>query len=212
MSKYFPIVVVLVAIISSVTVALWTGNHFASADTVEITQTADDVSIRILMTLEGEQQGLIKGDVMDSGKEGYIECSSYRHSVITPLDESSGTLIGERQHRPVRITKRIDQATPLLLKAWVTNEKILSLSLEFYRIDASGGEPGEHYFTVRIENGYVAGVTQLSEDAEMGGEAAPPMGGFPIEEVTFVYSKIIWTYILNGNSSDDSWDNDSRAA
>ncbi|MFX0117565.1 MAG: type VI secretion system tube protein TssD [Candidatus Hodarchaeota archaeon] len=202
--KYFPIAVVLIGIISSVALALWTGSYFASADTAETAQVTEDASTRIFMILEGEQQGLIKGDVIDPDKAGYIECSSYRHSLITPREESTGMLIGKRQHKPVKITKSLDSATPLILKALITNE-VINATILFIRTADSGDE---HYFTVILENGYVAGVSQLSEDAEMGGESTSP-SKLPIEEITFVYSKIIWTYILNGNSSDDSWDDNS---
>ena len=143
-------------------------------------------------------------------REGTIECSSFKYSVITPREESTGRLTGRRQHRAVEVTKRIDKSTPLLLKALCENEPVTSASFRFFRPGPGGSGAEEHFYTVLLENGYVAGVSPLSEDETMGGEAAPPM----MEEIAFVFQDITWTYEIGGATHKDSWKGDTgrRAA
>ena len=53
----------------------------------------------------------VHGDVALKGVEGMIECLSYEQEVTTPRDTASGMATGRRQYHPIRITKRIDQAS-----------------------------------------------------------------------------------------------------
>jgi type VI protein secretion system component Hcp len=54
---------------------------------------------------------------------------------------------------------------------------------------------------VLLEKGYISELHQLSEDAIIGGEAAPPM----MEKVSFVFQDITWTYEIGGATHKDSW-------
>lgn len=134
-------------------------------------------------------------------RDATIECSSYAYELTTPREEASGQLTGKRQHRPVKITKRIDKSTPLLLKALCQNEPVGKAEFMFFRpaVDSAGAE--EKFMTVVLEKGYVASVKQLSEDAIMAGEKAPPM----MEEISFVFQDITWTYEIGGATHKDSW-------
>ena len=134
-------------------------------------------------------------------REGTIECSSFTYELTTPREEASGQLTGKRQHRPIRITKRIDKSTPLLLKALCQNEPVTSGEFMHFRPSPGGSGAEEKFYTVLIENGYVGSVKQLSEDAIMAGEKAPPM----MEEVSFVFQDITWTYEIGGATHKDSW-------
>jgi type VI secretion system secreted protein Hcp len=130
-----------------------------------------------------------------------IECSSFKYSLVTPREEATAMLTGKRQHKPVKITKRIDQTTPLLLKALCNNEPVNEALFMFYRPSVTGAGVEEKYFTVKLENGFVATISQRSEDAITCGEAAPPM----MEEIGFVFQDITWTYEINGATHHDSW-------
>ncbi len=139
-------------------------------------------------------------------REGTIECASFKYSLTTPRKEATGKLTGKRQHRPVEIIKRVDNSTPLLLRALCQNQPVTRAKFRFFRPNPGGSGAEEHFFTVLLEHGYVASVSQLSEDGIMGGEAAPPM----MEEIAFVFQDITWTYEMNGATHKDSWKGNDR--
>jgi type VI secretion system secreted protein Hcp len=157
-------------------------------------------TVHLWLTIDGNY---VEGEssVVSLDRAGTIECSSFRYGVTTPYGRRSGRRTGRRQHEPVKVHKRIDKSTPLLLKALCNHEPVNEAEFRFYRPSPTGSGAEEHFFTVLLENGYISGVRQLSEDAIMGGEAAPPM----MEEVTFVFQDITWTYEPNGATHHDSW-------
>ncbi len=134
-------------------------------------------------------------------RDGTIECSSFDYMLTAPYDEPTGRPTEKRQHEPVVIQKRVDKSTPLLLKALCRNEPVNSAEFMFFRpsLDGSGAE--EKFLTVMLENGYITSVKQVSEDAIIGGEAAPPM----MEKVAFIFETITWTYEIGGATHRDSW-------
>lgn len=132
-------------------------------------------------------------------REGTIECSSFHSGLTAPYDPATILLTARRQHEPVRIYKRIDKSTPLLLKALCRSEPVTSAEFRFFRPAVSGAGAEEHFFTVKLENGRISSVRQVSEDAIMAGEAAPPM----MEEVSFVFQQITWTYEDGGATHSD---------
>lgn len=143
--------------------------------------------------IEGESK------IRSLDREGTIECSSYQYGITTPREHASGAVTGRRQHGPVVIQKHIDKSTPLLLKALCQNELVESAEFMFFRRTRLGKE--ERFFTVMLENGYISGVEQVSEDAIIGGVDAP----HPMEKVEFVFQDITWTYEIGGVTHRDSW-------
>jgi type VI secretion system secreted protein Hcp len=130
-----------------------------------------------------------------------IECSSFHYEVTTPRD-AGGQLTGARQHAPVKIHKRIDKSTPLLLKALCQFEPVNRAEFRFYRTALTRtGETEQHFFTVLLENGFISSVKQVSEDVIMAGAEAPPM----MEEVAFLFQDITWTYEIDGATHKDAW-------
>ena len=59
----------------------------------------------------------------------------------------------------------------------------------------------EHFYTVVLGEGYVSSVRQLSEDVTIAGENDGP----ELEEVSFVFQDITWTYEDGGATHTDSW-------
>lgn len=127
-----------------------------------------------------------------------IECSSFRYGLEIPYDPGSGTPTGRPQHAGVRIEKRIDKSTPLLLKALFNNEPVNRAEFRFFRLDRTRPGEEEHYFTVLLKDGVIAGVTHFNEAPIPGGVEARPM----LEEVVFVSQTITWTDEIRGVSYD----------
>lgn len=119
--------------------------------------------------ITGETQGLIEGDVTQAGREGTIEVRQYSYGVNAPYDPATGLPDGNQQHRPVRLLKRVDQASPLLFHAMTINENLTQVVIEFYRPTQSGAE--ELFYMVTLTNARVVSISpfqsSFSTDPQM---------------------------------------------
>jgi len=171
---------------------LWVG---LSADRADAAQT-----VHLWLTIDGND---IQGEstITSLGREGSIECSAFGENGYTPVNAASGLPSGARQHRPITIIKRVDKASPLLWKAWANHESVSAALFRFYRPAAAGGGQEEHFLSVLLENGYIVGMSTVSQDALVGGTSAPPV----MESITFTFDTITWTYETNGATHTDTW-------
>jgi type VI secretion system secreted protein Hcp len=151
------------------------------------------------LTIVGAKQGAIKGDVTIKGKEGSIALFAFLSQIESPFDQASGLVTGKRQHRPIVIAKPIDQATPKLYRALVTNEALTDVTIEFWRPDAGGTE--RQYFTIKLTNATIVGITFTSPDTQDSTKATE----VPYEEVRLTYQKIAWTWVDGGITAQDAW-------
>ena len=144
----------------------------------------------------------IKGEstVTSQGREDSIECLEVEWSVNTAREAGTGMASGRRQYEPIVIRKRIDKSTPLLAKALVENQVIDGKFL-FYRPNQMGDGTTEQYYTIEIKQGRIASMKQISPSSLNPAESRVP----EIEQVTFVFHTIIWTYTDGGISHEDSW-------
>jgi len=159
-------------------------------------------SVHLELRINGS---VIEGEstIASMDRANTIECSSFRYAITVPQEPGSRIATGRRQHGLVKVHKRIDKSTPLLIKAVCNNELVDQAVFRFYRpwIDGRGTE--QHFYTVELADGYVVGVSQVSEDTIMaGGDLAGPM----MEEVSFNFLRITWTYEDGGIIHSDSWD------
>ena|GEM_PF-192456 len=135
----------------------------------------------------------IEGDVRREKREGQIEVLSFEHSVTTAREAGSGLATGRRQYQPLLVRKRIDKASPLLMKA-LTNNEVAEVSIEFYRPNPTGDGTEELFYTVQLRNARVSSVQMVQEEGQ------PPM-----EEISFVFHTITWTYTNGGVTHEDTW-------
>ncbi len=134
------------------------------------------------------------------GRKDSIECVAYEQGVKTAREAGTGMMTGRRQYDPVRIVKRIDKASPLIMKALTNNETIDGV-FKFFRPNPKGDGTTEQFYTVEIKNGNVASVRDLVNstlDKEL-------VHNPPLEEVTFVFQDIAWTFTNGGVTHQDSW-------
>jgi len=144
-------------------------------------------TVHLFLKLNGED---ILGDSTQTslGRENSIECLQFLHQVKTGRDAASGQTVGKRQHDPITIVKRIDRSSPLLIKGLTKNE-VAEGVLKFYRPKPSNGTT-EQFYTVEFKQGRVSSVKQYVEDVLNPATAERP----PLEEVSFVFTRIVWTY------------------
>jgi type VI secretion system secreted protein Hcp len=134
------------------------------------------------------------------GREGSIECLSFVDSVRTAREKGTALATGRRAYEPLRITKRIDCASPLLAKALCTNE-VIEGTFKFYRPSPNGDGTTQQFFTIEVREGRVASIKRIVEDTLDPASSERP----PLEEITFVYHTIVWTYEESGATHEDSW-------
>ena len=151
------------------------------------------------LELEGETQGKIDGSCDMEGREDTILVYGVKHDIHIPRDPQSGLASGKRIHGPFTIEKEQDKSSPKLYQALVTGEHLSTVTVKWYRIDAAGTE--EHYFTHVLENAIIVSINPLTPTVFMP-ENEPYRH---MEEVSFTYEKIKWTWEPDGIEAEDSW-------
>lgn len=151
------------------------------------------------MKVTGKSQGEIKGDCPQGGdKKDKVLVYNVDHLVEIPKDTHTGLPTGQRIHHPLTITKHKDQATPKLFQACCTGEQC-EVELLFFRIKADGTE--ENYFKIKLEEAIIVNMREYT-----------PMTFLPdnkpyqdMEEVSFTYSKVTWSYTDGNIEYTDNW-------
>jgi len=151
------------------------------------------------MTLTGENQGDILGSCTMAGREDSILIEGFKHEIVIPRDPQTGLPTGKRRHEPMTVTKFFDKSSPLLYQALCTGEQMKDVTLKWYRIAATGKE--EHYFTTVLEDAIIVSIrpfmpNALDKETEQYGH---------MEEVSFTYRRINWTFEEGGLSATDDW-------
>lgn len=157
------------------------------------------MALTAYLAVKGENQGDIKGDCpQDGDKKDKILVYDIKHNVEIPTDTHNGLPTGQRQHKPLVLTKAVDNASPLLYKACCKGERC-EVVLDMYRIKGDGNE--EKYFTVKLKDAVVVKM-----------ERSTPMTFLPenkpyrdMEMVSFTYSSITWTYNDGNIEFNDDW-------
>ncbi len=157
------------------------------------------------LTLTGANQGAIDGDCPQKGREKSILVYAVDHSIEIPRDTHTGLATGQRIHHPLTITKHKDQASPKLFQACCTGEHLTAWSLKYFRINDKGQE--EHYFTIKLSDAIIVNMREYTPLTFL--DANKPYKD--MEEVSFSYSKISWTYEPAGIESEDNWKAPSAA-
>ena len=144
----------------------------------------------------------IKGESTQTslGRGDSIECTYYEQGVITAREAGSGMATGRRQYQPLLIRKRIDKSSPLIAKALVENQKIEG-NFKFFRPNPTGDGTTEQFYSVGLKDGRVASMRQYLPDTIVPASSTEP----PMEEITFVFHTISWTFTKGGVTHEDTW-------
>jgi type VI secretion system secreted protein Hcp len=134
------------------------------------------------------------------GRDKSIECIYYEQLIDCPYDRSTGVATSRHTHRPIKIRKRIDRASPLLFAALTGRQEIEGRFL-FYRPNPAGDGTTQQFYTVEIRSGRITGIRQYVPDMTVHETSAE----HPLEEVEFTFSDIIWTWVDGGVMANDSW-------
>ena len=146
----------------------------------------------------------IKGESTQTslGRENSIECLYFEQAVKTAREAGSGMASGRRQYEPLLIRKRIDKSSPLIAKALVENQ-VIEGTFKFFRPNPTGDGTTQQFFTVEVQRGRVASQKLYVPDTIVPATSTEP----PLEEVSFVFHTITWTFEDGGVTHTDTWDN-----
>ncbi len=163
------------------------------------------MALNIHVWIRGTTQGEIRGDstVTSMNREGTIEAFALEHTVMVPT-EASGMATGRRSYSPIKITKSIDRSSPLLQQALCNNEE-LEVTIRFYRPSPSGDGTTQQFYTIQLSQSRISSIkTILPNTLNESTANAPPM-----EEVSFVFGTITWTFEEGGITHEDTWSTES---
>jgi type VI secretion system secreted protein Hcp len=159
------------------------------------------MALNAYLKLKGQKQGNIKGGVIAKGHSGEIAVIAMSHGIVSPRDPQSGLPTGKRMHKPLVITKELDQSTPLLMYALVNNENITSFTLNFYEPNVQGMTT--NYYRIELVNANIASIETRMDNIAIH----PDLEKYePFEEVAFTYQKITVTYVVGGITASDDWE------
>lgn len=175
------------------------------------------MALNAYLKLKGTKQGDIKGSVTQKDRIGKIMVIAVSHDVVSPRDPASGLPTGKRQHKPLVITKELDQSSPLLYNSLVNNENITEWELQFWspvQLDptrsAHAGASGTEFqhFTIKLTNANIASI-----GFRMLNNKNPDLMRYAeYEEIAFTYQKIEWTWMKGGIMAMDDWEDPGKGA
>jgi len=129
----------------------------------------------------------IPGESTDAKHPDWIEVLSYRWGVGQPGSgsrSSGGARSAERcDHQDFSIVKTVDKATAMLFRACCGGEHIPAIKIELCRATGDKQKYMEYVLSDVIVSGFLPG------GAAKGGET------LPLEDVSFNYGRIEWTYV-----------------
>ena len=118
-------------------------------------QAADEFFVAI----NGAKQGLFHGESAQKGHERQIPGLKYDYSATLPTsNQGGGGGTGKLRHTPVVFEKEWGAATTQIYQALVTNERLKSVTFEFFSADPEGLE--RPAFRVTLTNALVVSIHQ----------------------------------------------------
>ncbi len=151
------------------------------------------------MELEAYNQGQIKGSCDLQGREDTIMVWAFSHDIHIPRHPQTGMPTGKRIHEALTITKEFDKSSPMLYQVLCTGEILTKAVIKWYRINKQGKE--EHYFTTKMEDAVIVSIKGWMPSA-LDAKNDPYKH---MEDVSFTYKKIIWTWEPDGIETEDDW-------
>ncbi len=157
-----------------------------------------DAQSSVFMTIDGGKLGKITGEVIIKGREGSHGLVAYSQEVFTPRDAATGQATGKRQHPPFTIVKRVNQGSPLLMRALVENQTLAKVEISIWGANSRTGAE-EKILTYTLTDVSVSSFRSWMPNKSDPAAANDP----PLEEVAFVFHKIDMTHHASGNQASD---------
>lgn len=123
----------------------------------------------------------IHGESTEDGHANWIDVITYSHAIASP-SVLAGRSSGSSYHADFSVVKAIDKASPKLAVAVCDSTNISEIVVEVCR---AGGDKLK-YMEYKMRNATVSSVRTVG--------SVKGISRLPLEEVTFKYNRIKWTY------------------
>lgn len=153
----------------------------------------------VFMTVTGQKQGFIRGEVAQKGRENQHRVLAYSHEIVSPRDPATGQATGKRQHQPFRIVKLLNQGSPPLMTAMTTGEALSSVVIDVWTPTQLGVE--SKLLTYTLINARIVSLRPWMPNRSDPSAVSYP----PAEEIAFTYQTIKVVYTIGGIESSDDW-------
>jgi type VI secretion system secreted protein Hcp len=142
----------------------------------------------IRMTLTGTRAGVMPPR-RDQKPDG-MPVIQFEYEVVSPRDAASGQASGRRIHHPLKVVHEVNEWSPFLLPALVTNELFSSVIVEFFKTEDGGRSI--KYYEIRITHVNASSLRQFTENDQF------------LEELQFTFQTIEETQFPTENLGSDS--------
>ncbi len=159
------------------------------ADTLSLTLSANGVNI------EGDSLFVSTASL---SRENTIDVLSLEQSLGSAFDRATLRATGRRIYAPIRFTKRLDRATPLLRKALVNNE-VLEGHFRWFRPNPEDGT-AQHVLTLAFTGGRITKCVLRLPDTLMPETANLPL----LEDIEMTAGTYTWTWVPDGIEFEDT--------
>jgi len=160
------------------------------------------MGLNAYLTLKGQKQGEIHGSATQKGRENSILVHAFDNEILSPRDPASGLATGKRQHLPVTIVKQVDQSSPKLWTALVSNETLITWELRFWAPGVPDAATEKQIYTVILTNASIASMHEFMKDNQAPSQATLPLQ----EQISFTYQKIEWVWTEGAITAMDDWE------
>jgi len=151
------------------------------------------------MSIKGTKQGAFKGESEMKGREHTVLVQALHHEMHVPTDRDHGQATGAIMHGPLTVTKAVGASSPQLYQALCTNEILQDVTIDFYRIDATGHE--ENFYRIKLKNAIIVKIEfRVPSALEKSKE-----GETYLEDISFRYEQITWEHLIAKTMSTHSW-------
>lgn len=161
------------------------------------------MALNAYLKLKGSKTGNVDGSVVQKGREKQIAVYSSSHQILSPYNPIDALPNGKLEHKPFVITKEVDKSTPKLYQLLTTNEVCSQCEILFWKASNAGNATGTEtqFYTVKLTNARIVDIQfrmLFNKDPQL-------MRYEHLEDITFVYEKIEWTFTDGGIMCQDDW-------
>ncbi len=157
------------------------------------------MALNAYLKVRGQKQGEIRGSISKIGHEGQILVIAVEHDLELPWEPASGLPTQQRIHKPITITKEVDQSTPLFYKAFIDNEALTEWDLQFWTLSGRGKE--KQHYTIKLTHALIVRI-----QFHMPNTRNSNLARFSeYEDISFTYQKIQWIWTEDNIIAEADW-------
>ena len=169
-----------------------------------LTPSVSNAALNAYMTLtcggteiQGDPPGITNFGGVDVST--MIEVYAVGLNVSVARESTSGSLSGKRSYKPIRLLKRVDKSTPLIVQALAENQSCDAI-IRLFDVDPDSGVT-RHFFTITITQGRIAALMPVVPSTLDAATASAPIS----ESLSIAFGTIGFESETGSTAYEDSW-------